>query len=163
MGIEDFAVRLSAGTRRSREIADRIEHDLRLERKHDIAPDGSLLLQYEDERHIVEMAVSEGEEARISMRMALCQPSTVDPTFADLVIRVATLFGASVSILEDVEADDRSLGWEFSANELDDLREAILQRIPKKRLMWQAAFGERPAKLTCRQAIDQYIIRTQQS
>lgn len=160
MGIEDFSVKLSAGTRRSHDIAAAIEQDLRLPSKHDVAPDGALLLRYEGENHIVEMAVFDGQ---IGIRVALCQPPSVDVTFADLVIRVARRLGASVAILEDEEADDPTLGWDFSADELDSVREAILQRIPKKRLLWQTAFGDEPAKLTCKEALEQYILRAQQS
>jgi hypothetical protein len=160
MGIEDFVVRLEINDDRSVAVekllrASGIVHDM-------IAPKvtGCEYLRYEDSEHIVELDVgaSDNSTSALTIRFALCQPPTVDSIFIGLVERCALSFSANVVIADDIDPSDPPAGLSFHSPELDGLSEALSKRIMKRREVWQAEFGRVVARLSCREAVERYII-----
>lgn len=158
MGCEDFVVRLSS--KHAPQAVTRLLLASPHVRRDTSAPqlgDEEHLLR-EDRDHIIEIEVSGPLRARVSVRFAVCQSASVDAVFSDLVADLATRLAADVVIAEDVQPDDPALGWSFAPSEVGDLRRALAQCIPKKRQQWQVDFGTTEARVTCREAIEEFVV-----
>lgn len=159
MGCEDFVVRLSSSSTPTAVTSAVLAIP-------QVQPDttfpslpGESHLRWEDRAHIIEIEVAgTGARTTVSLRFAVCHPASIDGVFADLVVHLAAMLKADVLIAEDVEADDPGLGWSFSPSQSSDLRRALVQCIPKKRLLWQAEFGNAEARVSCREAINRFVI-----
>lgn len=158
MGCEDFVVSLSS----SSTLTAVMRAVLALPEVHPDATCTSLPgeshLRWEDREHIIEIEVAAAARTTMSLRFAVCHPNSIDDVFADLVVHLAAKLKADVLIAEDVQPDDPGLGWAFSPSQPTDLRRALVQCIPKKRLLWRAEFGNAEARVSCREAIDRFVI-----
>jgi hypothetical protein len=109
MGLEDFLVKIE-----SSQSAEKVRRALLAQTG--MHPDPTMLsmkgfdcLRWEDPQHILEVEVMAGQIGSVtSIRFALCQSSTIDKVFIDIVERVAHELAARVTIAEDVEPDDPS-------------------------------------------------------
>lgn len=157
MGCEDFVVRLSSAL-----TPEAAAHALLAiaEIHSDTFPTvaGLSHYRYDDPDHIIELELLGGPRSTVSLRFSVCQPATIDDVFAALVVDLATKLTADILIAEDVEPDDPSLGWSFSPTQLGSFRKSLAQCIPKKRRQWQVDFGTVVARVSCREAIDRFVI-----
>ncbi|MGK3969878.1 hypothetical protein WMF38_32140 [Sorangium sp. So ce118] len=161
MGCEDFVVRLSSDS--TRQAAAQVLLAIRGTCPDTVVPvlPAEFNFRYEDSEHIIEIEVAEREPgATLSLRFALCHPSSIDDVFIGLVVDVAIALSADVVIAEDVEPDEPGLGWSFPLARVADLRKALAQCIPKKRKLWREEFGFALARASCRDAIERFVIGT---
>ena len=159
MGCEDFIVRLSSGC--APEAVAKVLLAIPQIHSDGTMPSvlGELQFRYEDSEHIIEIEVAgAGPGSTVSLRFAVCHPLTIDEVFAALSANVATALKANIVIAEDVEPDDPGLGWSFSLAQLADFRRCVAQCIPKKRRLWQIEFGTAQARVSCREALDRFVI-----
>ncbi|WP_437755252.1 hypothetical protein [Sorangium sp. So ce1389] len=159
MGCEDFVVRLSSGS--TRQAAVQALLAIRGTRPDAVVPalPAESHFRYEDPDHIIEIEVAEREPGTtLSLRFALCHPSSIDDVFIALVGDVAIALSADIVIAEDVEPDEPGLGWSFPPARVADLRKALGQCIPKKRKLWREEFGFALARASCRDAIERFVI-----
>ena len=159
MGAEDFVVRLSSGST----PPDVTKVLLAIPQVHPDATFPSMRgeshFRYEDPEHIIEIELAEaGPRTTVSLRFAVCHPTSIDDVFTTLVVDLVNALSADIVIAEDVEPDDPGLGWSFSPSQLTDLRKSLLQCIPKKRSLWQTEFGRAEARVSCKEAIDRFVI-----
>src|SRR6478735_204361 len=77
---------------------------------------------------------------------------------SELVLRVAAEVTGTVIIAEDIDPADSLISTAFEPPNWNGLAIAILQCIGKKRLLWQADFGPGTARLSCREAIEHFVI-----
>jgi hypothetical protein len=159
MGCEDFVVRLSSRSTAEDAVQTLLASPgVRFDESTPKLP-GESHLCYEDPAHIIEIEVATaGIHSVVSIRFALCHPSTIDGVFAVFVSDVAGSLDAHVVVAEDVEPDDSELGWSFSPAQLGNLRRSLMQCIPKKRKLWQAEFGLTQARVSCREAIQRFVM-----
>ena len=107
------------------------------------------------------MEIAEREPGMmLSLRFALCHPSSVDNVFIALLVGVAIPLSADILIAEDVESDEPGLGWSFPLARVADLRKALAQRCRKKRKLWREEFGFALARASCRDAIERFVFGT---
>ena len=97
-------------------------------------------LRFEDDEHIIECAVSDGRPCRISLRFALCQPSSIDAVFLGLLV-------ALTNRLLRYDPDGTSVELCEARNEIQEAREA-----------WRALFGVATARLTPSEALRRFVI-----
>jgi hypothetical protein len=87
-----------------------------------------------------------GPRTTVSLRFAVCHPTSIDDVFTTLVVDLANAPKADIVIAEDVEPDDPGLGWSFSPSRLPDVRKSLLQCIPKKRGTWTDSSSAAPLR-----------------
>jgi hypothetical protein len=162
MGAEDFLVRLESPLALSR-VLDTISRYPGTRAEPDVDRHASgPQFRVEDPDHIVELEVADrGGLTTISVRFALCHPPTIDAVFVELVGVLAKDVDATIAIAESVEPDDPGLGWSFSRSNCEKFPPAASQCIRKKRALWQRAFGDEQARLSCPEAIMRFIIEPQ--
>jgi len=159
MGCEDFMVRLSSesGFEAAVEVL-RAFSEIQSDSMVSSLPDESHF-RYSDPGHIIEIEVAHaGSRTSVTVHFAACHPSTIDSVFAKLVVDLVTKLNAEGVIAEDVEPDDAGLSGPFSTARLEDLRAALMECIPKKRRLWQIDFGSASARVSCKEAIDRFVI-----
>jgi|SRR5688572_30582071 len=158
MGCEDFLVRLLPSASQEQVISlllrdQRISHDASIP-----GGPGESHFRYEDPDHIIEVEVAGVPRTQVSLRFAVCQSVNIDHVFTDLVVELAKMLTADTMIAEDVQRDDPRLGGSFGPTEERELRDSLLQCIPKKRLLWQADVGTAQARVSCKGAIERFVI-----
>ncbi|WP_433936321.1 hypothetical protein AB3662_16675 [Sorangium cellulosum] len=159
MGCEDFLVRLSSDS--TPQAAAHVLVGI-----PGICPDAlvpalptEVHFRYEDSEHIIEIEVAgAGPCTTLSLRFALCHPSSIDDVFAALVVDLVVALGADIIIAEDIDPDEPGLGLSFSSAQVADLRKALAQCIPKKRNLWREEFGSTLARASCRDALERFVI-----
>lgn len=112
---------------------------------------------YKDGCHVLELLVQPDRsgQALISVRFALCHPSSVDDAFVQLVARIAGELGMIIQICEDVPAGHAD---EFDPSAFVAFRAAVLSSIRSRRNWWIASFGSTTAALTSDEAIQRFIL-----
>jgi len=158
MGVEDFRIDI----RTSADVATAVAAVLAMAGVHgdmEAAPVPHYrYARFEDTNHIVELEIGGDAEASISVRFALCQPSTIDPVFVELVGRVARAANGSVIIAEDVLFDDVDTEKPFEPPRWEGLGDVIARCIRVRRAQWEGEFGTETARLSCKGALERYIL-----
>lgn len=157
MGAEDFQVGLMSD-------ALDIEHATAyLETFDDISvirkKTEELFFEYRKGGHVIEVELSRPKlriATRISCRFSLCHPDSVDEVFADFVVDLAQGLSLPIEILEDVPAGEP---YRFLPADLNGFRDALKKSIATKRDYWIKDFGDVKASLTCREAVQRFILK----
>jgi hypothetical protein len=158
MGAEDFRVRAKSSFSRLNVDGILARLGFRVDTSHRAA-ENEEFWRHEGAEYIIECETAAGPSgASIALRFAICQGPTVDGIFSDLVLRVVSEVEGTVIIAEDIDPEDSLLGRAFGPPDWDGLAGAIQQCIVKKRLLWQADFGTSTARLSCREAIERFVI-----
>jgi hypothetical protein len=158
MGCEDFVVRLSSDFS-PQHVAKVLLANKNI--RHDMAFSslpGETHFCYEDTEHFIELELACAGRTKVSLRFAVCHPTSIDGVVAALVVELASTLRADTLIAEDLEPDDSGLGMSFGPSQLEELRDSIIQCIPKKRHLWQVEFGTNKARLSCREALEVFVI-----
>lgn len=118
---------------------------------------GECHMRFESSEHIIEIEVAGSSQSTISVRFAVCQTASIDDVFADLVAHLARVLDASVHIAEEVEPSAQDVGT-LSPSAGVEFRRALKTSIEMKRRLWRAEFGNQVARVTCREAVDRFVI-----
>lgn len=112
---------------------------------------------YDDHSHVVELLVQTDRLGRalISIRFALCHPSSVDNAFVQFVVQVAAELGMTIRICESIPPGHPDV---FDLSEVGAFRTTALASIGPKRAWWISAFGGATAALTSEEASRQFIL-----
>jgi hypothetical protein len=158
MGAEDFLVRIKSKVTRSHVEGVLAQLGFKPDETQQ-ALGNERFWRQEGAEHIIEAETS-GTAVAVSttLRFAVCQPLSVDGIFADLVSRVASETGGEVVIAGDIDPDDSSVGYSFGPPAWNRLGLSIQRCAAKKRSAWQTDFGTSSAKLSCRDAIEHFIV-----
>ncbi len=164
MGVEDFLVRVESDCAKS-EAIQRLLVDPAVHRHTGTfsAPDYEQF-RFEDPRHIIEIEVSpRASGSVVSMRFALCQPSSVDHVFANFVDHLARGIRGKVSIAEDVGPADQVQHLAFDAPDYSRFEAIVLDCIRVKRQQWVMEFGSAEARLSCKEALERFVMKVRVS
>jgi hypothetical protein len=158
MGAEDFLVRVETEVNATMVVRELLAipgiiHDAVATRMP-----SSIFLRFEDAEHIVELEVQDRDPCVVSARFALCHPASIEQAFGALVGQIARVLAGRVSIAEDVEPDVVPVDTVFGPPDWNSLTVAIEECVDKKRGLWQADFGTKTARASCREALERFVI-----
>ena len=91
----------------------------------------------------------------LSVRVALCHPITVDDAFSGLIVELMGELGATVVVPDDTEEPSPDV---YVASQAEVCRAAIVRAIGNARKTWTAVAGFETAKLSCRDALNRFIV-----
>jgi hypothetical protein len=157
MGAEDFRVTLRSPL--SVKEADRrllsLREVIRDRRPHQVSPCGKLI--YESPTLVAEAEVWPSKLGSNSiLGFAVCHPESSVPIFSCFVIEAAkTVEARLISISEDLP---RSALGDFSPNNTEGLRDALIRAATQKRAWWVADFGEAEAVILPDEAIRKFVL-----
>jgi hypothetical protein len=158
MGVEDFLVRIETDANSTTVVAELLTIPGVIRDTAAIRMASYIFLRFEDEEHIVELEIQDRKPCVVSLRFALCHPSSIEQVFGALVGQIARVLAGRVSIAEDVEPDVVPVGTAFGPPHWNSLNAAIDACVDKKRRLWQADFGTKTARASCREALEKFVI-----
>jgi hypothetical protein len=109
-------------------------------------------LRYEDAAHIVECELQIISTQSISLRFALCQPTTIDTLFVGVITRIISRLGGEVFV--PVGTDEPTLNWFDGGAAILTMLDAI----NAERMVWQQAFGDKVLKASCSGALKHFVL-----
>jgi hypothetical protein len=111
------------------------------------------LVDYEDNSHLIESEIrSSKDQDQISLRFALCQPSTIDALLIGITTHIVAQLGGKVHI--SGSSHSGPFEW-FSAPTVLECSSVMLQ----ERGVWQAMYGTSTVKLSCAEALEHFVMR----
>jgi hypothetical protein len=113
---------------------------------------------YRDDRHVIEFEFSpRGESFQISVRFALCHPTSVDVIFSKLIFNFLDEFPLTAIICEELPPGNIR---QFTAASKQDFERSYSLSVSQSRVYWRKMFGFQEAGMAVSDALQRYVFPT---